>query len=61
MTKVAHLKMTYSPGDRIAGETASINLESNDKAPESGMTLDAPSNVTIVCEPTTGDCKVERL
>ena len=41
--EVAHLKMTYSPDDGIAGEIASINLVRNDNAPESGMMLDEPS------------------
>jgi G3E family GTPase len=42
--EVAHLKMTYSPDDGIAGEIASVNLVRNDNAPESGMTLDEPSS-----------------
>lgn len=41
--EVAHLKMTYSPDDGIAGEIASVNLVRNDNAPESGMMLDEPS------------------
>jgi G3E family GTPase len=41
--EVAHLKMTYSPDDGIAGEIASVNLVRNDNVPESGMTLDEPS------------------
>ncbi|MFZ4764350.1 MAG: GTP-binding protein [Roseimicrobium sp.] len=41
--EVAHLKMTYSPDDGIAGEIASINLVRNDNVPETGMTLDEPS------------------
>ena len=41
--EVAHLKMTYSPDDGIAGEIASINLVRNDNVPESGMKLDEPS------------------
>ena len=41
--EVAHLKMTYSPDDGIAGEIASVNLVRNDNIPETGMTLDEPS------------------
>lgn len=41
--EVAHLKMTYSPDDGIAGEIASVNLVRNDYVPESGMALDEPS------------------
>ena len=41
--EVAHLKMTYSPDDGIAGEIASINLVRNDNVPETGMSLDEPS------------------
>lgn len=41
--EVAHLKMTYSPDDGIAGEIASVNLVRNDNVPESGMSLDEPS------------------
>ena len=41
--EVAHLKMTYSPDDGIAGEIASVNLVRNDNVPESGMALDEPS------------------
>ncbi len=41
--EVAHLKMTYSPDDGIAGEIASINLVRNDNVPETGMALDEPS------------------
>jgi G3E family GTPase len=41
--EVAHLKMTYSPDDGIAGEIASVNLVRNDNIPETGMALDEPS------------------
>lgn len=41
--EVAHLKMTYSPDDGIAGEIGSVNLVRNDNIPESGMKLDEPS------------------
>ncbi|MBL9114053.1 MAG: cobalamin biosynthesis protein P47K [Verrucomicrobiaceae bacterium] len=41
--EIAHLKMTYSPDDGIAGEIASVNLVRSDNAPESGMVLDEPS------------------
>lgn len=41
--EVAHLKMTYSPDDGIAGEIASVNLVRNDNVPETGMSLDEPS------------------
>lgn len=41
--EVAHLKMTYSPDDGIAGEIASVNLVRSDDAPNTGMTLDEPS------------------
>jgi G3E family GTPase len=41
--EIAHLKMTYSPDDGIAGEIASVNLVRNDNTPESGMALDEPS------------------
>lgn len=42
--EVAHLKMTYSPDDGIAGEIASVNLVRNDNVPETGMTLDEPTS-----------------
>lgn len=42
--EIAHLKMTYSPDDGIAGEIASVNLVRNDRAPETGMSLDEPSS-----------------
>jgi G3E family GTPase len=41
--EVAHLKMTYSPDDGIAGEIASVNLVRNENVPETGMSLDEPS------------------
>lgn len=41
--EIAHLKMTYSPDDGIAGEIASINLVRTDNVPETGMALDEPS------------------
>lgn len=41
--EVAHLKMTFSPDDGIAGEIASVNLVRNDNVPETGMALDEPS------------------
>ncbi len=41
--EVAHLKMTYSPDDGIAGEIASVNLVRNDNVPETGVALDEPS------------------
>jgi Ni2+-binding GTPase involved in maturation of urease and hydrogenase len=41
--EIAHLKMTYSPDDGIAGEIASVNLVRSDKMPETGMMLDEPS------------------
>ncbi len=41
--EVAHLKMTFSPDDGIAGEIASVNLVRNDNVPETGMSLDEPS------------------
>ncbi len=41
--EVAHLKMTYSPDDGVAGEIASVNLVRNDNVPETGMHLDEPS------------------
>ncbi len=42
--EVAHLKMTFSPDDGIAGEIASVNLVRNDNVPETGMALDEPSS-----------------
>ncbi|MEZ0275096.1 MAG: GTP-binding protein, partial [Roseimicrobium sp.] len=41
--EIAHLKMTYSPDDGIAGEIASVNLVRTDNIPETGMELDEPS------------------
>ena len=41
--EIAHLKMTYSPDDGIAGEIASVNLVRTDNVPETGMELDEPS------------------
>jgi G3E family GTPase len=41
--EIAHLKMTYSPDDGIAGEIASVNLVRTDNVPETGMALDEPS------------------
>ncbi len=42
--EIAHLKMTYSPDDGIAGEIASVNLVRTDNVPEPGMELDEPSS-----------------
>jgi hypothetical protein len=42
--EVAHLKMTFSPDDGIAGEIASVNLVRSDNTPESGMMLDEPTS-----------------
>jgi G3E family GTPase len=42
--EVAHLKMTFSPDDGIAGEIASVNLVRSDNSPESGMMLDEPTS-----------------
>lgn len=41
--EIAHLKMTYSPDESLAGEIASINLVRNDFVPELGMELEDPS------------------
>lgn len=38
--EVAHLKMTFSPDEQLAGEIASINLVRNDWVPELSMQLD---------------------
>jgi Ni2+-binding GTPase involved in maturation of urease and hydrogenase len=40
--EIAHLKMTLSPDDALAGELASVNLVRSDQGPEMGMTLDEP-------------------
>lgn len=38
--EVAHLKMTFSPDEQLAGEIATINLVRNDWVPELSMTLE---------------------
>jgi G3E family GTPase len=40
--EVAHMKMTLSPDDSVAGEIAGINLVRNDYVPELSFQLDAP-------------------
>ncbi len=40
--EVAHLKMTLSPDDSLAGEIAAVNLVRNDFVPELSYKLDAP-------------------
>lgn len=40
--EIAHLKMTFSPDDALAGEIASTQLVRSDARPEPGMTLDEP-------------------
>jgi len=41
--EVAHLKMTYSPDEALAGEIAVINLVRNDFIPELSLKLPEPS------------------
>lgn len=41
--EIAHLKMTFSPDDALAGEIASINCVRNDSPPEPGAKLDEPA------------------
>lgn len=38
--EVAHLKMTFSPDEQLAGEIATVNLVRNDWVPELSMQLD---------------------
>jgi len=42
--EVAHLKMTYSPDEALAGEIAAVNLVRNDFIPELSLKLPEPSN-----------------
>jgi G3E family GTPase len=42
--EIAHLKMTYSPDESLAGEIASVNLVRSDFVPELGMELDEPTS-----------------
>ncbi|WP_131989498.1 GTP-binding protein [Chthoniobacter flavus] len=41
--EVAHLKMTYSPAEALAGEIAAVNLVRNDFVPELSLKLPEPS------------------
>lgn len=41
--EIAHLKMTYSPDESLAGEIATVNLVRNDFVPELGLELEEPS------------------
>jgi hypothetical protein len=41
--EVAHLKMTYSPVEALAGEIAAVNLVRNDFVPELSLKLPEPS------------------
>jgi len=41
--EVAHLKMTYSPDEALAGEIAAVNLVRNDFVPELSLKLPEPS------------------
>jgi hypothetical protein len=41
--EVAHLKMTYSPDETLAGEIAAVNLVRNDFIPELSLKLPEPS------------------
>ncbi|MGE3310623.1 MAG: GTP-binding protein [Limisphaerales bacterium] len=40
--EIAHLKLTFSPEDALAGEIASVNCVRSDTRPEPGMVLDGP-------------------
>jgi G3E family GTPase len=42
--EVAHLKMTYSPDEALAGEIAVVNLVRNDFVPELSLRLPEPSH-----------------
>jgi G3E family GTPase len=42
--EVAHLKMTYSPDEALAGEIAAVNLVRNDFVPELSLKLQDPSS-----------------
>lgn len=53
--EIAHLKMTYSPNQGLAGEVAIINLVRNDHIPELCQTIDSPlQNATL-----TLNCRAE--
>jgi len=41
--EIAHLKLTFSPDDSLAGEIASVNCVRSDTRPESGMILEGPT------------------
>ncbi|MDR3405467.1 MAG: GTP-binding protein [Chthoniobacter sp.] len=41
--EIAHLKMTYSPDEALAGEIAAVNLVRNDFVPELSLKLPEPS------------------
>lgn len=41
--EIAHLKMTYSPDEALAGEIAAVNLVRNDFVPELSLQLPEPS------------------
>jgi len=41
--EIAHLKMTYSPDEALAGEIAAVNLVRNDFVPELSLKLPDPS------------------
>lgn len=59
--EVAHLKMTFSPDDGIAGEIASVNLVRNDNVPETGMSLDEPSTGGQLILNLRAECAPEQL
>jgi len=42
--EIAHLKMTYSPDEALAGEIAAVNLVRNDFVPELSIKLPEPSS-----------------
>lgn len=42
--EIAHLKMTYSPDEALAGEIAAVNLVRNDFVPELSLKLPEPSS-----------------
>lgn len=42
--EIAHLKLTFSPDDSLAGEIASVNCVRSDTPPEPGMVLEGPAH-----------------
>lgn len=59
--EIAHLKMTLSPDNALAGEVAVINLVRNDGKPEMGQELEEPITGGQIILNLRAECDPERL